>query len=115
MSLTGSRYRLSRLSNLRRKGLVALALYNKIVGQGATSLGADIDKMIDRAAKELKKRLKGQPWLSGSSSLMCRYLSMQSIKLLEHIVPRLIWGCRQYRQGNDTDMSNLFQKSKMVQ
>lgn len=47
--------------------MVALALYNKLSGKGGTSLGADVDKVLDKAVADLKAAQGAALVVSGSN------------------------------------------------
>lgn len=113
LSLTGSNadYRIAVKPS--QEGLVALALYNKVTGKGATSLGTEVDKMLDKAAKELKASQGASLVVSGSNDPNVQtVVNALNVALGSYGTTIDLGAPVNYRQGSDSDMVQLVAELK---
>ncbi|MFN4147561.1 MAG: TAT-variant-translocated molybdopterin oxidoreductase [Runella sp.] len=113
MSLTGSNADYRTPIKPSQEGLVALALHNKIVGGSSVSLGEEIDKMLDKAAKDLKATNGAALVVSGSND--------PNVQLIVNAINNALGAYGKtidiatptyYRQGNDVAMNQLVEDLK---
>ena len=108
LSLTGSNADYRAAVKPSQEGLVALALYNKITGAAGVSLGADVDKLIDKAAKDLKAAQGAALVVSGSNDPNVQVVVNALNSVLGSYGTTIDLGTpTYYRQGNDTAMNEL--------
>jgi MoCo/4Fe-4S cofactor protein with predicted Tat translocation signal len=108
LSLTGSNADYRTAIKPSQEGLVALALYNKVTGKGAASLGADVDKMLDKAAKDLKAAQGAALVVSGSNDPNVQIVVNALNSALGAYGSTIDMGTPvNYRQGNDVAMNAL--------
>lgn len=113
LSLTGANADYRAGVKPSQEGLVAVAIYNKLSGQGATSLGADVDKLIDRAVKDLSANKGASLVVSGSKDASVQAVVSAINTLLGSYGTTIDLGSPvKYRQGNDADMNAFISEAK---
>lgn len=108
LSLTGSNADYRTAIKPSQEGLVVLALYNKVTGKSATSLGADVDKMLDKAAKDLKSAQGSALVVSGSNDPNVQIVVNALNEALGSYGATIDLNTPvNFRQGNDLAMNEL--------
>lgn len=108
LSLTGSNADYRTAIKPSQEGLVVLALYNKVTGKSATSLGADVDKMLDKAAKDLKSAQGSALVVSGSNDPNVQIVVNALNEALGSYGTTIDLNTPvNFRQGNDLAMNEL--------
>lgn len=108
LSLTGSNADYRTAIKPSQEGLVVLALYNKVTGKSATSLGADVDKMLDKAAKDLKSAQGSALVVSGSNDPNVQIVVNALNEALGSYGATIDLSTPvNFRQGNDLAMNEL--------
>ncbi len=113
LSLTGSNADYRTAVKPSQEGLVALALYNKVTGKGAVSLGADIDKMVEKTAKDLKSAQGAALVVAGSNDPNVQIVVNALNEAVGSYGSTIDLGTPvNYRQGNDVAMNDLINEVK---
>jgi len=113
LSLTGSNADYRTAIKPSQEGLVALALYNKVTGTGTTSLGGEIDKMIEKAASELKAAQGASLVVSGSNDPNVQVVVNAINQALGSYGTTIDLGSSvNYRQGDDVAMNAFISELK---
>ncbi|MCP1381431.1 TAT-variant-translocated molybdopterin oxidoreductase [Runella salmonicolor] len=113
MSLTGANADYRAAVKPSQEGLVALALYNKLSGKGGTSLGADVDKVLDKAVADLKAAQGAALVVSGSNDPNVQVVVNAINSALGAYGTCIDLGTPvYYRQGNDVAMNGLIDNVK---
>jgi MoCo/4Fe-4S cofactor protein with predicted Tat translocation signal len=113
LSMTGSNADYRAAIKPSQEGLVALALYKKLSGASSASLGAAVDKLIDRAAKELSANKGASLVVSGSNDANVQTLVNAINSLLGSYGTTIDLGTAHHsRQGNDVAMNTFIDDAK---
>ena len=113
LSLTGSNADYRTAIKPSQEGLVALALYGKITGNGGTSLGADVDKMITKAANDLMAVQGAALVVSGSNDSNVQVVVNAINQALGAYSSTIDLGTPTfYRQGDDIAMNGFIDEVK---
>lgn len=113
LSLTGSNADVRSAIKPSQEGLIAAALYNKLTGKGAASLGADIDKVLDKAVKELEANKGASLVVSGSNDTNIQTIVNAINAVLGSYGTTIDLGTStNYRQGSDVAMNNFIDEVK---
>ncbi len=112
LSLTGSNADYRAAIKPSQEGLVALALYNKLTGKSASSLGVETDKLLTKAANELAAHKGEALVVSGSNDANVQTIVNAINSILGSYGSTISTASANYRQGNDVAMNGFIDEAK---
>lgn len=113
LSLTGANADYRAAVKPSQEGMVAVALHNKLTGQAAVSLGADIDKLISKAAQDLIAHKGAALVVSGSNDANVQAVVSAINTFLGSYGTTIDLGNPvKFRQGDDKAMNDFINEVK---
>ena len=113
MSMTGASADYRSAIKPSQEGLVALALYNKVSGKPASSLGTDIDACLAKAVKDLKASQGAALVVSGSNDPAVQTIVNALNSALGSYGTTIDFGTMAHnRQGDDVSMNAFIDEAK---
>jgi MoCo/4Fe-4S cofactor protein with predicted Tat translocation signal len=112
LSLTGSNADYRATIKPSQEGALALALYKKLSGSSAASLGEQADKLLDKAVKDLKASQGSALVVSGSNNPNIQTIVNAINSTLGAYGNTIDMNGVNYRQGNDVAMNAFIDEAK---
>ena len=113
LSLTGSNADHRAAIKPSQEAALAVALYNKLIGKGAVSLGAGTDKVLNAAVKDLEANKGAALVVSGSNDVNVQTIVNAINSALGSYSATIdINTAANYRQGSDVGMNTFIDEAK---